>query len=158
MASLTPRFSADRAVREYTEQHYLPGAASYRERAADKGSVGRKMADWRRAVENEWPAIRLGAARVETNAGQHIFELEVYLHELDPDAARVELYADGVDGGESVRQEMERVRQLAGTSNVYTYRARVIAARPASDYTARAIPRFTGVAVPLEADGIVWQR
>ena len=24
MARLTPRFSADRAVREYTEQHYLP--------------------------------------------------------------------------------------------------------------------------------------
>ena len=37
MASLTPRFSADRAVREYTEQHYLPGAAAYRERAAGKG-------------------------------------------------------------------------------------------------------------------------
>jgi glycogen phosphorylase len=34
MASLTPRFSADRAVREYTEQHYLPAAAAYRERAA----------------------------------------------------------------------------------------------------------------------------
>jgi glycogen phosphorylase len=27
MATLTPRFSADRAVREYTENHYLPAAA-----------------------------------------------------------------------------------------------------------------------------------
>ena len=31
MASLTPRFSANRAVGEYTEQHYLPAAAAYRE-------------------------------------------------------------------------------------------------------------------------------
>ena len=37
MARLTPRFSANRTVREYTEQHYLPAAAAYRERAADQG-------------------------------------------------------------------------------------------------------------------------
>ena len=30
MARLTPRFSANRTVREYTEQHYLPAAAAYR--------------------------------------------------------------------------------------------------------------------------------
>ena len=29
MARLTPRFSANRAVCEYTEQHYLPAAAAY---------------------------------------------------------------------------------------------------------------------------------
>ena len=40
MARLTPRFSADRAVREYTEQHYLPAAAAYRERAAEQGRSG----------------------------------------------------------------------------------------------------------------------
>ena len=42
MARLTPRFSANRTVREYTEQHYLPAAAAYRTRAADKGAVGRQ--------------------------------------------------------------------------------------------------------------------
>ena len=40
MARLTPRFSADRTVREYTEQRYLPAAAAYRERSADKGAIG----------------------------------------------------------------------------------------------------------------------
>jgi starch phosphorylase len=40
MALLTPRFSANRTVREYTEQHYLPAAAAYRERAADQGALG----------------------------------------------------------------------------------------------------------------------
>ena len=99
----------------------------------------------------------MGRSKVETNAGQHIFEVEVYLHELDPGAARVELYADGVEGGGPVRQEMERVGPLAGASNLHTYRARVIAARPASDYTARVVPELIGVAVPLEAAHIVWQ-
>jgi hypothetical protein len=54
-------------LREYTEQHYLPGAAAYRERAASKGSVGRKMVDWQHALEKEWPAIRFGETKVETD-------------------------------------------------------------------------------------------
>ena len=158
MASLTPRFSADRAVREYTEQHYLPGAATYRERAADKGAVGKQMVDWQHALEKQWPALRFGEMKVETNGEQHVFEVEVYLNDLDPNAARVELYADGVNGGGPVRQEMERVRQLAAASGGYAYRAWVPATRPATDYTARLIPHYTGVAVPLETARILWQR
>jgi starch phosphorylase len=158
MASLTPRFSADRTVREYTEQHYLPGAASYRERAANQGAVGRQVVDWRHALEKEWPALRFGEVKVETDGVQHVFEVQVYLHDLDPHAARVELYADGVDGDGPVRQEMARGRQLAGAARGYAYRARVPATRPAADYTARVIPHDTGVAVPLEAARILWQR
>ena len=119
MARLTPRFSADRAVREYTEQHYLPAAAAYRERAADKGAVGKQVADWQHAMEKEWPALRFGEMKVETNGKQHVFEVQVYLNDLDPNAVRVEVYADGVDGGDPVRQEMTRVRQLAGASGGY---------------------------------------
>ena len=53
MARLTPRFSANRTVREYTEQHYLPAAAAYRERAADKGAVGRHIVDWEHTLKRE---------------------------------------------------------------------------------------------------------
>jgi starch phosphorylase len=158
MATLTPRFSADRTVREYTEQHYIPGAAAYRERAADKGRAGGLMVNWRRTLDEKWAALHFGEVHVKTDAGQHVFEVQLYLNDLDPDAARVELYANGVNGGDPVRQEMVRVGQLAGTSRGYAYRARVPATRPANDYTARVIPRYTGVAVPLEAAQILWQR
>jgi starch phosphorylase len=147
MASLTPRFSADRAVRDYTERHYLPGAAAYRERAAGKGALGREIVDWENALEHAWPSLRFGETKMETLGGRHFFEVDVYLHNLDPAAVRVELYADGAD---PVRQEMERV----GPS---TYRAGVPATRPAADYTARLIPRHPGVAVPLQSDHILWQ-
>jgi starch phosphorylase len=147
MATLTPRFSADRAVRDYTEQHYLPGAAAYGERAANKGALGREIVEWQRAVEHAWPALHFGAAKVETLGGRHFFEVEVYLNGLDPGAVRVELYADGA---EPVRQEMERV-------GPDTYRAGVPATRPASDYTPRVVPRRAGVAVPLQTGGILWQ-
>ena len=158
MASLTPRFCADRTVREYTEQHYIPSAIAYRERAAAKGAVGRQMVDWRQAMEKEWPALRFGEMKVETNGGQHVFEAQVYLNDLDPNAVRVELYADGANGEGPVRQELERVRELAGAVGGYVYWARVPATRPATAYTARVIPHYAGVAVPLEAARILWQR
>jgi len=57
-----------------------------------------------------------------------------------------------------VRQEMKRVRQLAGASGDYVYSAAVSAARPPGDYTARVIPHGDGVAIPLEHARILWQR
>ena len=114
MAQLTPRFSASRAVREYTEQHYLPAAAAYRERAANKGAVGRQVVDWQHAVDRKWGSLRFGDLRVETNADHHVFEVEVFLNDLDPNAVRVELYADGINGGDPVRLEMKCARTAAG--------------------------------------------
>jgi starch phosphorylase len=158
MASLTPRFSADRAVREYTEQYYLPAAAAYRERTADKGAVGRQIVAWQHDMEKKWPMMRLGETKVESNAEKHVFEVQVYLNDLDPNAARVELYADGVNGDGPVRQEMKRVRPLAGALGGYVYSVAISVGRPPADYTVRVIPYYSGVAVPLETSRILWQR
>ncbi len=116
MARLTPRFSANRTVREYTEQHYLSAAAAYRQRAADKGARGRHMVDWRHNLEQKWAALHLGAVKVETRCQRHLFEVQLDLNGLDPKAVRVELYADAVDGDAPVRQEMKPAGQPAGAS------------------------------------------
>ncbi len=60
MARLTPRFSANRAVCEYAEKHYIPAAAAYRVRAAGKGAVGKQVVDWQQALANAlvWFATR----------------------------------------------------------------------------------------------------
>ncbi len=158
MARLTPHFSASRAVREYTEQHYLPAAAAYRERAANKGAVGRQVVDWQHTLEQKWNTLHFGEVKVETRGEQHVFEVQVILNDLDPKAVRVEVCADGVMGSAPVRQEMKRVRQLDGASGGYIYCAAVSAARPAADYTARVIPHCEGVAIPLEETRIRWQR
>ncbi len=158
MAQLTPRFSTNRAVTEYTEQHYLPAASAYLERTAGKGRAGVDIENWRHELDRKWAALHFGEVKCETDGGRHIFEIQVYLDELDPGSVRVELYADGVEGGTSGRVEMQRVRQLVGAANGYAYRAEVPAARPATDYTARVIPFRDGTAVPLEAAHILWQR
>ena len=158
MTQLTPRFSANRTVREYTEQHYLPAATAYHLSIANKGSIGRQMVDWQHSLEQKWASMHFGEVKVQTRGEQHVYEVQVYLNDLDPKTVRVELYADGVMGSAPVRQKMKRVRQLAGASGGYVYSAAVSAARPPADYTARVIPHRDGVAIPLEEARILWQR
>ena len=158
MAQLTPRFSANRTVREYTEQHYLPAATAYRERAANKGAVGRQVVDWQHVVDRKWGSLRFGDLRVETNADHRVFEVEICLSDFDPNAVRVELYADGINGGDPVREEMKFAQPLPDASRRCVYRATVPTTRPARDYTARVIPQRSGVAAPLESARILWQR
>jgi starch phosphorylase len=158
MARLAPHFSASRAVRQYTAQHYLPAAMAYRARTADRGAMGQKIANWQRTLEEKWDGLRFGGIKVESDQAEHRFEVQVYLHGLDPEAVRVELYAVGSGGKASVRQTMQRTGQLEGPADGLLYSARVSAARPASDYTARLVPHFEGVATPLEVGKILWQR
>ena len=158
MARLTPRFSANRTVREYTEEYYIPAAERYRARAAGKGLVGEEILNWQRDLGRQWHHLRFGEVMVRTTDGQHVFETQVYLGGLDPDSVRVELYAEGLDGNGAVRQEMTRSRALTGAGSGYLYVASVNAGRPASDYTARVIPFHEAAAVPLEAGQILWQR
>ena len=158
MARLTPRFSTNRAVCEYTEQHYLPAATAYRTRAVDKGATGETLVKWQQALEQHWAALRFGEMKLTMEDGQHIFEVQVYLDEIGADAVRVELFANGIEGSTPERVEMKPVRQLLGVINGYAYHAQVPATRPATDYTARLIPHHYGVAVPLEDAHILWQR
>jgi glycogen phosphorylase len=156
--ALTPRFSADRAVREYTDQHYLPAAAAYRLRMANKGAIGRQMVDWQHLLEQKWPTLRFGELKVETKGQQHLFDLEVYLNDLDPKTVQIELYAESVNGCGPRREEMKLARQLAGAAGGYVYSAAVSAAQPPTDYAARMTPHRSGAAVPLESTRILWHK
>jgi starch phosphorylase len=158
MARLTPVFSANRVVREYTEKHYLPGAAAYCARAAEHGKAAVELLQWQRAVSENWAHLRFGQLNVETRDGQHVFEVQVYLDDLDAAAVRVELYADPVKGDCPIRQEMQRGHELLGSRGGYAYSASVPATRPASDYTPRVVPFETAAFVPLEANQILWGR
>jgi glycogen phosphorylase len=158
MAQLTPRFSANRTVREYTEQYYLPAAVAYLERAMDEGALARQMVDWMHALEQKWSTIRFGDMKVETDGELHVFELHVDLNGLDPNAVRVELYAERVNSGAPVRREMMRGQELGSTNKSYVYSAKVPATRAAADYTVRVTPHRPGIAIPLEFARILWQR
>ncbi len=47
------------------------------------------MVDWQHTLERKWPALRFGEVKVETDGGQHVFEVQVYLDDLDPEDAGI---------------------------------------------------------------------
>ncbi len=158
MAKLTPRFAASRTVCEYTEEHYLPAAGAYRDRAAGKAAEARRLVEWRKGLARRWNSFRFGVRSVVTKGPEHRIEIEVFLSDVDPGAVRVELYADNGADGRADRREMARTRKLADEAGGYVFSAAVSSVRPATDYTARIIPRWDGAAVPLEAAAILWER
>jgi starch phosphorylase len=158
MARLTPRFSTNRVVREYTETYYVPLAARYRERAADKGALGTQLAAWRRALGEHWHVVRFGAVRTEAHDGSHRFTVAVDFGDLEPGMVRAELYAEPLGGGETERHRLACVRKLEGPGNSYEFEGSAPASRAVADYTLRLVPFHPAATIPLEAHQILWQR
>ena len=158
MAELAPRFSANRMVREYLTNAYLPAAQNVRERESDNGRAGRALAAWQDRLERDWHAIHFGRVEMAEESGQRVVSVPVYLGTLDPSDVAVELYANGVDDSRAERLTMTRDRDLPGAVNAAFYQVAVAGQRPISDYTPRVIAAHPTVAVPLEAWLIAWQR
>ena len=100
MSRLTPQFSANRVVREYTETHYIARAKAYCERSKDAGAAMEDLVAWRKAVEEHWPWLRFGSLEVLSKGGQHVFTAQVYLDDLDAGrgARRVVRRCDTISG------------------------------------------------------------
>jgi len=159
MAQLTPRFSANRSVREYVEKYYLPAAAAFRRRSENGARRGVQIAAQLQRLERHWGGLRFGLVDVETRDGAHRFAAEVDFGTLDPALLRVELYAEAGAGQPVVRQPMIRsgIAVPGGRAGRAVYVASVPALRAVSDFTARIVPAGEDFAVPLEAPQILWQ-
>jgi starch phosphorylase len=147
MARLTPQFSSNRAVREYTERHYLPAATEYTRRARDGAKEGCRIAQALHQFDEEWKNVRFGPMRVTSCQGMHTFSIQVQLGHLSPGSVKVELYAEGAEPVEMERED---------SAGLYTLRMPI--KRPAEEYTPRILPRCRHVNVPLECSHITWQK
>ncbi len=114
MALLTPHFSSNRTVREYTEKFYLPAADSYRKRTENNGALAKKIVDWRGSIEQNWSKLGFGEVKIENGA----FEVQVYLNNLDHLAVKVELYSP------ELTKEMKYQGPMPNTRDGHIYRDR----------------------------------
>ncbi len=152
MSRLTPQFSCNRAVREYTEKFYLPAAANYRKRIENNAAIANQIVDWQQALEQNWNKLEFGELKIETTSDKHLFEIQVYLNNLDRQSIKVELYST------ALIKEMEYLDQLPNTTNGHIYRGEIPIVYPASHFTPRIVPYFAGVTIPLESTHILWQK
>jgi starch phosphorylase len=157
MARLTPQFSASRAIREYTNHHYLPAATGYAVRAANDSKEALCVLQWQNSIARQWHALSFGNVSSETNDGQHHFQVQVITDGLHADQFKVELYASQTETSDG-HEIVEACTSSTDTSGTLLYSASCPARRPAADYTARIVPSHPGASVPLEASQILWQR
>jgi starch phosphorylase len=156
MARLTPAFSANRTVRQYTDEHYISAAAAFLQRAGNQASLGADLVAWQASLAKHWPTLRFGSATVEQQGGQYLFHVLVFLDGIDPDAVKVELYANALKDEAPVTLSMSRGERPAEGADPFSYAASVPAGRPVADYTPRLVPQHVGAFVPLEAPFILW--
>ena len=157
MARLTPAFSASRAIRDYTEGHYLPAASAYRARLRDDSKLGIDLVQWRESLSQNWPSVHFGPATVTTEDGQHRFCITVFLGELSADCVRVELFGNSVQDGMPEVHLMTPSESSSPRPGSQTYVVNFPATRPTTDYTARVISQHADAFVPLEENAVLWQ-
>ena len=157
MSQLTPRFSADRAVREYTESSYIPAAASYSSRKRNELMQAKMILDWRHKLHEKWDSMHFASMNVTGKGDEHEFQTELFLNGIDPMEIRVEICAEALGGAPPERFPLDLIRGPDASSANYLYGASITLTRPETDYTARVIPRFEGIAIPLEESHILWQ-
>ena len=157
MAALTPEFSANRTVRQYTEEHYIPAATAYARRACADSELTTAFLTWQEEIARHWNDVHFGALTVTEQDGELMFEAEVDLGGLDPGSVLVELYASPQNGGPAFVQEMHPAHAASHESGSYLYATRTPASRAAGDFTPRVLP-YHALALPTEIRRIVWQR
>jgi glycogen phosphorylase len=157
MARLTPLFSSNRSLKEYTERYYLPAAHNFHKRAAGNAALGKAITSWKQFFTQHAAQLHFGNLTVESDGSHHQFLVQLMVDDPATTDLRVELYADGINGEAPVRQKMEWQEEQPDTS-IRIYKGSVSADRPSTDYTARVIPDNRDISIPLECDYILWQR
>jgi starch phosphorylase len=157
MAALVTQFSADRAVREYTERYYLPAACAYRLRAGNGSQLALQLTQDHEQLRAHWSGIRFLQLEMQPHAGRYAVTLHMDLPGLSPSWVRVQLYTEGLNGEEAGIFDL-KLDQAAQADGLLLYRAEVPDDRPAQAYTARVIATDgAGLAVPLEVGLIAWR-
>jgi starch phosphorylase len=160
MACLTPHYSANRAVREYTEKYYLPGAQGYRERTADQAKVSFQIIGWKQELEKRWKDVRFGNVKANTVTEGMNFEVEVYLNGINTEMVTVELFANAIESNLPERYKMQLLvsSKEENVPTIYHVIVPKASERPMNVYTPRVIPFSPNVCVPIEMNSVIWQK
>ena len=158
MTQLAPQFSSNRMVREYVEQLYHPAATAYEKRGANLAQLAKQLNDWSNTLRLHWDQVHFGNTQVNKTDNGWTFQIQAYLGEILPEHVNVQLYAEGTGDEAYEVHPCDCGDKIAGAIHGYQYTANIETELPATDFTARVIPRHPDACIPAEAAMITWQR
>lgn len=165
MATLAPRFSTSRMVREYTQRFYMPAATQYRNLDADNQANAKEVLAWRSRVRKSWPDVKI--LSVTRNAGasnkvgeEFAVQAHVQLGGLQPEDVQVQLVIGNIGPNrELVDYVPETMRHAGPDGNAQVFELTVGCTRPGHrGFVCRVIPKHDNVNVASEIPLVVWQQ
>jgi starch phosphorylase len=159
LSRLTPRFSANRMLREYVTTFYHPAEIEVGARLANGGAIARELESWAHRLATCWNELRFGVLDVRATDGGSQISVEVFLNDVAPEDVAVELFAAPASPKEQpCRVPMSAAGPLPGTSHGFLFRALIPNGRPVSEWTPRVIPTSKIASIPSELALISWMR
>ena len=152
MDQLTAMYSANRMVREYVEQFYLPMTAKGSQRSR---KAAEELLNEHCEIKRHWPRLRFNSFNTSEAPEGQTFTVEVYLDGIDEKRIAVELVAEDSEHGPRTVAEMEMKHPLSGSAHTYLYEC-TVPSRPEGHYTPRLRVQDERLNLPLENPAILW--
>ncbi len=162
MASILPRFNADRMLREYMQTSYAPGARQGRIYRQHNAAAAAEIAGWKTRVRAAWPGVtirRVDAPPRRISFGDAVtLEVAVNLNGLAPRDVAVELLLRRGQAAPSLREQRHAfAADPAAHADGQHY---VLRLRPdlcgRLDYQIRMHPAHTLLTHPFELGLMQW--
>ena len=164
MRTCVPQFSANRMVREYTEQMYIPTAERWDQLSSDQFEAVCSLTAWKSNVRTRWDKVKIdsfeAANGTERVAGSELQVVaRVRLGDVTPDDVSVELYYGQATSTGEIRDgravPMECVKSKG--KGRYEYRGALrCEATGQHAYTVRVVPHHRDIHHPFEMGLGTW--
>jgi starch phosphorylase len=165
IATLSPVYSTQRMVTEYTQTYYVPAARLAAALSADGFARAKALVAWKKTLRQNWSDVRIEAVEPEAEklaAGQTAgVRVVVRLGGiLSPDDVTVELYAGPVDADRNLIAPRRIVLPCTGTLSpgVYGYAGTLPSERSGQQgFTVRVLPSHPDAVLPQELPLVTWE-
>lgn len=162
IATIAPKFSAQRMVQDYVNTYYAPASERYAAISANNHEAATNLAAWRKNVSQHWHSVYLAARAAEDKVHQigDELELEAVLHPRE--LGNIELCVEVVysleqDALEHNLRAVPMVRQETFPDGAQHYKVRF---RPELSgrlvYGVRVYPMNHTLASPFDGHAIRW--
>ena len=158
-ASLGPKVTASRMVRDYVTNLYEPAAAGVTALNNDNSAGVRSLAAWKSHVRAAWSTVRVSNIETNTNEGREgerrYLRISIELGEVSPNDVRVQVLHGPIDSQGSLLSSPQICELTIGADHVWSGDY-VVGRSGAYGLTARVLPSHPLLANAFELGRIAW--
>ncbi len=130
LKNLSPQFSTNRMIWEYTERSYIPAVEYHTRMTANGNERAKKLAAWKGFIASKWNDVRVENVEAKRPGIQRVgegFEIgaDIRLGAIDPNDVSVEVYFGPLNSQREITEPMSQsmILESAKQPGLYRYAA-----------------------------------